>query len=174
MINPADLKKHVIIPVLQKLDRSSDSAIKLILGTAAQESAMGFHLAQMAGGPAKGIYQMETATHADIWKNYLAYYQIIRTEVKNLLITKLYDSSYFMSNKGTLIEYPSALEMCGNLYYATAMCRVFYFRVKEPLPKANDIAGMAHYWKTYYNTAQGKGTEEEFIANYKKFQIDKI
>jgi hypothetical protein len=33
---------------------------------------------------------------------------------------------------------------------------------------ANDIAGMARYWKRYYNTVHGKGTEAEFIKNYEE------
>lgn len=33
------------------------------------------------------------------------------------------------------------------------------------LPASEDIAGLATYWKQYYNTPQGKGTEAEFIKN---------
>jgi len=47
------------------------------------------------------------------------------------------------------------------------MCRVKYFQVKEALP--TDLAGWAGYWKTYYNTRLGKGTEEGFIRDYKEY-----
>ena len=56
-----------------------------------------------------------------------------------------------------------AEEMTGNLYYATAMCRVHYRRVKEPIP--NTVIGQAQYWKRYYNTPLGKGTEENYIQH---------
>ena len=49
------------------------------------------------------------------------------------------------------------------------MCRVHYYRVSEALPEENDIEGMARYWKKYYNTPLGAGTEEEFIHNYKEY-----
>ena len=34
------------------------------------------------------------------------------------------------------------------------------------LPDADNVAELAHYWKLYYNTPEGKGTVEEFIKNY--------
>ena len=58
-------------------------------------------------------------------------------------------------------------EILYNLRYATAMARIHYLRVKESLPNTNDVAGLAKYWKLYYNTPLGRGTEEEFIKNYK-------
>jgi hypothetical protein len=53
--------------------------------------------------------------------------------------------------------------MHGNHFYAAAMCRVFYLRVPERLPQADDSAAMARYWKRYYNTHLGKGTVEGFL-----------
>lgn len=63
----------------------------------------------------------------------------------------------------------SEKELITNLAYATAMARVFYRRVKEALPAADDLDGMGRYWKKYYNTPLGRGTVEEFKANYTKY-----
>lgn len=154
-INANQLKEWVIIPTLKQLDMHSEAAVNLLLGTAAQESACGTYLKQLGAGPARGIYQMEPAAYADIWKNYLVYDMGMSAKVR-----------YFMSDadKGS----PES-GLITNLAFATAMCRVHYRRVREGLPAANDIAGLASYWKRYYNTVKGKGTEKEFIANYNKY-----
>lgn len=146
-INAKQLREHVVRPVLKQLDLWSESAENLILGTAAQESHMGSYIVQVKG-PALGIYQMEPNTFNDIWTNYLEY--------KRVLVNKLEHFS----------KWDTPTEMVGNLYYATAMCRIHYLRVREALPNYYDVSGMAKYWKKYYNTVKGKGTEAEFIANY--------
>lgn len=162
MINPEHLRQHIIRPTLEYLDPVipySMAAENLLMGTCAQESAMGEHLVQLGGGPAQGIYQMELATEGDIWKNYIRYRESMTEIVRNL-----------MSSTGGAHFYDK--EMIGNLYYATAMCRVHYWRAtKEPLPAHDDIEDMGHYWKAYYNTMKGKGTEDHFIANYYHFVL---
>jgi hypothetical protein len=46
------------------------------------------------------------------------------------------------------------------------MARIHYYRVAEALPHKDDLEGMAHYWKNYYNTPQGAGTTGEFMNKY--------
>jgi len=45
-------------------------------------------------------------------------------------------------------------------------CRLTYKLVPEAIP--DTVEGRAAYWKKYYNTVAGKGTEEEYIENAKK------
>lgn len=54
-----------------------------------------------------------------------------------------------------------------NLIYATAMCRVHYRRVPEPLPPAGDLEAQAAYWKAHYNTAAAAdaGTVARFVED---------
>ena len=64
-----------------------------------------------------------------------------------------------------------AEELIDNDRYAAAMARIQYYRMgqivgKDPVPDATDIAGMADYWKTYYNTAGGAGAPAQFVANW--------
>jgi len=60
-------------------------------------------------------------------------------------------------------------ELAANLYFATALCRVRYLAVPQPLPAADDIPGLAAYWKTNYNTAAGKGRAADWEAAYRRY-----
>lgn len=148
MIKHQHLREYIIRPVLKSLGLYSLQAEELLVLTAAQESRLGYYLHQEGGGPALGIYQMEPATHDDIWTHYLAFNRSLGDSIR------VYGSD--------------AQSMVGNLYYATAMARAHYRRVKEGLPAADDIQGLARYWKEYFNTPSGKGTEAECIRNYRE------
>jgi hypothetical protein len=126
--------EYVITPVLTDLDMWSPAAVILLLGTAAVES--GLKYIHQIGGPALGIYQMEPATHDDIYFNYLKYQPGLEHRIRQY------------------VPRPLAAEMIYNMAYATAMCRLHYMRVREPLPL---ITGedMARYHKKYYNTVLG-------------------
>lgn len=143
------LRFLVVRPVLEHIGLHSEAAENLVMGTAAQESRLKY-IHQLGNGPAKGLFQMEPATHDDIWGNFLEY----RDDTAGLVL------DYFAGGK------PDADQMVWNMAYACAMCRVHYLRVPEGLPAADDIDGLAAYWKEHYNTHLGAGTVEEFIENY--------
>lgn len=69
-ILPAHLRDLIIRPTLVEMGHYSPAAEALLLGTAAHESHGGRYLSQIRG-PARGIYQMEPATHDDLWRHYL-------------------------------------------------------------------------------------------------------
>ena len=160
MIDKQQLRS-VIRETLEFLNLHSQAAEDLIMGTIAQESRLGTYLKQLGNGPALGIVQMEPATHKDIWINYLRYNQ----GLSQTLWTLALNNGPF-TGTGT---YPDVSQLQGNLYYAIAMCRIHYLRIKAPLPQAGDLNGYAAYWKKYYNTVHGRGTEAEFILNYNKY-----
>lgn len=157
MIDIKDLLLHVVRPVLHDLKLHSEAAEQLVIGTALVESGLR-KLDQYVGGndtvlgPAIGLWQMETATHDDIWENFLTY----RPELRNLLARWHFSSM------------PRARQMAGNLYYAAAMCRLQYFRSRHPLPAAFDWPAMAAYWKLVYNTPLGKGDPKKFVQLVKE------
>ena len=97
-------------------------------------------------GPALGIFQIEPATHADVWANYLAYRENLAGRVASLAS-----------------EQPRLDQLVWNLAYATAIARLIYYRRPEPLPAADDLAGLARYWKAHFNTALGAGSVEDFL-----------
>lgn len=149
MINIQQFKDWVITPALDALHLNSVAAQELLLGTALQESRLS-NLAQI-GGPALGVFQMEPATHDDIWLNFLAYKPDLARKLENL------------SAKQT------PKEMATNLLYAAAMCRVHYYRSPKPLPDAGAINAQAAYWKAVYNTPLGRGKASEYVDNWNTY-----
>ncbi len=148
-LNDFQLREEIIVEALHHIDAISPAAIQLVLNTAKQESHLKY-LKQLEDGPAIGLWQMEPATHNDIYEHYLNFRPELRSRVTSLAIGSR--------------EVPDPKQMAGNLYYACAMCRVHYLRVKDPLPAADDLHGQAHYWKTHYNTHLGAGHMSEFLA----------
>lgn len=146
-IDAKQLRQYVIRPACEGLDLYSLAAEELLLGTACQESQCGRYLHQLGKGPALGIFQMEPATHDDIWRNFLSGHDALESKV--------------VYTNGSRAD-----EMVWNLRYAAAMCRIHYYRVKEPLPAASDLRGQAEYWKKHYNTLGGAGTVAEYMRNW--------
>ena len=148
MIDLDQFRDYVVEPTLEDLGLMSAAASELVIGTALQESHLTY-IKQLGNGPALGVCQMEPNTHDDIWKNFLAY--------RNVLSDAVLD-----------IGGPEPQELIWNLKYSVAMCRIHYRRVSSPLPQAGDVEGQAQYWKTYYNTELGKGTTQEYIDNWSR------
>lgn len=147
MINVLHFRELVIRRTLKDLNMWSEAAENLVLGTALQESNL-THLKQLGGGPALGLYQMEPDTHDDIWENYLDY------------------------REGEFdVRKAPAERMITDLTYATAMCRIHYWRRPERLPHAEDAYGMGRYWKQHYNSVEGAGKAEGFERHYRKYVL---
>lgn len=149
-LNAAQLRSFVVRPALQQIGKWSLAAENLVMGTAAQESRLTW-LHQITG-PAVGLWQIEPATYRDIWGNWLPHRAGLRDDLRIM---------------AGAIETPDVNIMHGNLFFAAAMCRVYYLRIPEKLPDADDVPGMAAYWKRYYNTHLGRGTVAQFISSYK-------
>ncbi|WP_395735916.1 hypothetical protein [Prosthecobacter sp.] len=147
---PSDFLSNAIRPALNKIGNGGADAEELLLGTAIQESQLR-HRHQIGGGPAVGLFQMEPATHNDIWSNYLAYHKALAAQVTGLMTSPT-------ANKIT--------ELANNDKYAAAMARVHYLRRHAQIPHAGDIAAMAACWKRYWNTHLGKGTERQYVENW--------
>jgi hypothetical protein len=156
-LDPRQFLRHVVIPALWRIGLDSLAAQVLVLGTALVESRLRW-LDQIdkyaKPGPAYGLYQMELATHDDIWANYLSQKIAIRLAVARLSV---YSS---------LGDKPDATELWSNLAYATAMCRVHYRRVSAPLPRSSDAHGMAFYHKRFYNTDAGATIVEHSLKHF--------
>lgn len=155
MINYMDYRHLILVPTLRYLEPEipySSSAETLVGGTAAHESGLR-RLRQAGGGPARGIYQCEPATHQDIYDHFLIYHPALKAKVQ-----------------GLLAPHPEPVDqLVSNWLYATAICRVHYRRVKAPLPRDPlDFKEMAAYWKKNYNSRLGKGTEDQFINAFMK------
>jgi len=152
-MNPEDFRELIIVKTLKHLDLYSKSAENLLFGTAAHESLRFTYLKQVKG-PALGFYQCEPDTHHDIWRHYIGYRSKLAVKVRSL-------AGYRWAH-----QFIPDSELIGNLYYATAICRIHYLRVPEKLPEPDNIEGLAQYWKQHYNTRLGAGTVEQFIKAY--------
>ena len=151
MIEVWEFRLHIIRPVIQQLGMWSKAAENLLLGTAIQESGLR-HLRQLSDGPARGFFQIEPATHDDV-HDWLRHHEELLSKVTG-----------YIAPKPSLID-----QLVTNLAYATAIARLIYWRHLEPLPDANDIEGLAQYWKKYWNTSAGAGTTAQFVLNYKEY-----
>lgn len=70
-----ELRELIIKPCLQALDEYSETAENLLLGTAAQESLLGFHCyCQQTLG--MGLYRITAEKHREVWDNYLVQFPI--------------------------------------------------------------------------------------------------
>lgn len=154
MLSPRDLLKEIVEPVLAGMEADSVPARKLLLGTALAESGLR-HLRQLAGGPALGLWQMEPATHDDIWRNFLHHRDRLEQKLAHLC-----DISHIGPGQ------PVAEKMMWNLRYACAMARIHYLRVPGAIPE--DVAGQAAYWKRHYNTPAGKGSVEHYLDAWER------
>lgn len=149
-MNANQLRLLIVRPALLAIDMHSDAAENLVMGTAAQESHFKF-VQQLGGGPALSMFQMEPATHDDIWDSVLSFRPAIELAVLRAIATD---------------RRPPADRLVWDFRYAAIMCRLHYRRRREPLPDPHDVWAMASYWKRYYNTVAGAGTEQEFVDNY--------
>lgn len=146
-----DQLRELIVDTLKEANLHSDSAVELLMLTAATESKLGHYIRQVKG-PAMGVFQMEGATEDDIWSNYLKY--------KPELHSKVQLSSVFGDD-----------ELVWNLKYAILMARVHYLRVPSSLPNVHNIGGLAHYWKDHYNTRLGKGNPVTAANDYRRLAL---
>ena len=145
----------VIRPTLVVLAKAeprlkSAAAECLLLGTAIYESDLR-HMVQKGGGPALSLFQIEPRTAVDIC-NWLTWNTQIHDAVDSLCIF------------GSLQIFN---QYAGNQHLACALARVLYWRISEPLPAPDDISGLSHYYKKYYNTSLGAGSPDKWASTYR-------
>ena len=146
MLSVTSIRTQVIYPALNKMGMWSEAVGELVLGTAIVESNLTC-LKQHGDGPALGLWQVESATHEDLYANYLNY----RPEMMSSLMELRSPALNMNENLAT------------NLMYGATVCRLFYYRKIDPLPEAGDIEGLGKFWKKHYNTPLGAGTVPKYV-----------
>lgn len=153
MFSHEQFMEFVIAPSLKEVGLYSDAAEYILLGTCCVESRLGTYLHQISG-PALGVYQMEPATHLDLWENYLKYRPELSARVMKLIPPDEWDAQDNCPSHNLLIT---------DLRYATVMARILYRRSPEPLPAPGNWTQAAGVWKRVYNTTFGAGTVFKFM-----------
>jgi hypothetical protein len=149
-----DHLRELIREVLRHLEPEipyTESAVELLMLTAAQESGLGKYLVQLKG-PARGIYQVEPATERHV----LETLQLKFPEI----YTKLMAFNAPVDGQGGSED----RDMVFNLAYATALSRCNYWLKPGPIPSRP--GDQAAYYKKYWNTHLGKATEAEALTAY--------
>lgn len=152
-LDPFQFRAQVVEPALGKLGLpGGEAAIRLVLGTAVQESNLR-KLRQDPSGPARGVFQVEPATLQDCYDNFLNFRPDLLAKVDSFLA-----------------PWPDkTAQLATNLIYAAAICRIVYRRAPDPLPAADDLDGLGKYWDRFYNKNDRVGTPAEFVSNYRSF-----
>jgi hypothetical protein len=143
-----EIRAKIIAPSLREIGLWSNEAEALIYATALVETGFN-HIAQLSG-PALGFYQCEPATYESI---------LLYLKTKPDLAKKILGAIYRS-------EFPqdASVLMC-DIKYATIICRIHYYRIKESLPVTPE--GLTNYYLKYYNTSLGKATFDKCINQFK-------
>ena len=161
-MNVADFRFFHVQPVLEYLGEVeprilSQAAEELLVATAMHESGGLQYLQQRVGkrgyGTALSFYQIEEETHQDVLR-YLGERRIDLLTVVNALNPTL-----------DYLDIPPLIFA----HYATAIARIKYWMIPEPLPKADDIHGMASYWGRHYQTKNDPKKINKFIRDYNRY-----
>lgn len=140
--NPVQFE-DLVDRTLERAGMRSASAVQLVLGTCAVESDFGTYLHQLHGGPGRGVFSMEPETFHWLRDHYCQ---------------RWIEDLWWVSTDFEAQEW--------DLASAIVFCRLRYRVRPEPLPAPGDIAGLAEYWKAFYNTRLGSGAAADFIEKY--------
>lgn len=149
-----DLREFVVKPTLKYLDEWNEAAENLLVGTAVQESGLGFSLRE---GRRVGLYHISPAAHRAIWDRYLVQFPTLASRVRG------------MAGQHTFLENPHG-ELLTNFKYATAIAWYIYKRTGDYLPAADDIQGLARFWHRHFHS-RPSGKTAEFVRNYRDLAL---
>ena len=162
-----DLRELVIRPTLVFFSDWSATAENLLLGTAAQESQLGFRM-QSCRGQRHGIYGISPHTHIEVWDKFLVTNPDPASQVRGL------------ASQQEFLRAPHA-ELFINLGYATAIAWMIYKRHGLLLNESATPHELAKYWWDYYEGrdlhgmrsigSEKKSSLDKFVRNYKKFVL---
>jgi len=177
LYTPRYVLDHIVRPTLSYLalphSESGGSCERLIISTAAHESLGFTRVYQMGNGPALSFWQIEPFTARDLWSRY-----VIRRFSSSLAIklqSLVFPVRIPVQNGIDLVSGPLdtvVRQLAINHPLSCAIARLKYFDSSFNFPESPAIlspAELARYWKKYYNSEQGKGTEEEFLDNYETY-----
>ena len=159
MINIDQMRAHITQTLLHLGGKyASEAAVDLLLATGIAES--GYRYIRQISGPARGFWQVEPATAKDNVDSYLKY--------RIPLMEKCAEASHVSLKEWQFADQGSWEDILEtNIASGIIHARLKYWRVPKKLSHTTD--GMASYWKKYYNTEEGAGTEAHFKDGVMKY-----
>lgn len=152
MINIIDLRRFVVRPTLERTGLWSRASEHLIIGTGLVES--GFRYLVQRNGPALSLFQIEPTTFA--W----LIMRLSNDKELMLRVLKVLDMATLPTDPHLLIT---------NLGLACIIARLKYWYNPTPLPPADDVLKMAHYWAKIYNTKDNPRDIQRFVELYDQY-----
>lgn len=144
-----ELRQYVIVPTLTKLGCFSTAAEQLLLGTAAAQSGLGFHLCDHEG---IGLYGLSSSVHRRVWDDFLALDADLASQVRGF------------ASQHEFLKAPD-IELATNLCYATAIAWMCYQQAGVMLPGTPDVNALARCWWQVFGS-QSNLTLQHFIDAY--------
>lgn len=165
-IHAVDVRELIVRPTLEQLNEWSPAAENLLIGTAAQESQLGFrlHTSTLNG---LGMYRISAQTHIQVWDEFLITDPELASRLRGLA-----SQQQFLKSPHT--------ELITNLSYATGVAWMIYKRHQLALPDPTNIRELAKCWFKYYLSRSPNpldshyDAEQEiakFDANYRKLVL---
>ena len=154
MINSMQMLS-VVKDTLEKMGAkyAGQNAMLLVYRTGLVESKYQYIMQKGGSNIARGFWQCEPWVAVSLCNDYLKYRLSLMKKVADICYL---DWKYFTNPK----EEDWRQILTTNLTAGIVACRLHYWRVPKPMPKTLDE--QAEYWKRWYNTTKGAGTEEHF------------
>lgn len=128
-----------------------DAAVLLICETAVAETGLGIFPDKTRGSAGRGLCQVDPIGFEDV---------IARARQSDVdAVEREFDIRLRSRVAGDRCATLADLDYSPLL--SLIICRLHYKLRQEPLPQ--NLAGRARYWKKYYNTSAGAGTEKDYI-----------
>ncbi len=155
MDEPDILSAKIVRPTLLAIDLYSQEAEHLVLATAMMERSLKTNKVDDTG-----IFSICQSMHNDLWTNFLDYKSGIVRQLCN--VTNLDLRKITLNERFKLVR--------DNDYYATAICRLIYFRVPKSIPLMSDKEALAMYWLTYFHSDKDAFANDVALLNeFKSF-----
>lgn len=148
-----ELRLLVVRPTLKQLRAWSPGMEALLLGTAAQESELGFHL-KLGRRHGMGIFQILPSTHRQIWDQYLINFPALASKVRGL------------ASQRDFLQHPHA-ELTTNLRYATAIAWLVYRAAGVENVPTENLPQMAKMWLKHFHHGPSASLRD-FVDSYRR------
>lgn len=150
LANPLQLREFVLVVCDALGHGSNNTAVQMMMETAAQETHGGRYRDPTPNGAGRGAFQIDKIPFYDV-----------RARTREADIQRIHEEF------GIDLRSVEHEQLDHSPMLAAIFCRLFYKLIPDPFPKT--VEARSEYWKARYNTRLGKGTVEEYLENAKRY-----